>query len=76
MLPQYFLLYCGYMCIVKVLMREKKFAFLKKRSTLPPSVLLSPVHLTVAMYHRNYESAKKKKKKEKRKKEKEKIFKK
>ena len=54
----------------RYMLRESKALRFFKNTRVPPSVLLSPIHSTVAMYHRSYESAKKKeeeKKKEKRK---------
>ena len=54
------------------MLRESKALRFFKNARVPPSVLLSPIHLTVAMYHRSYESAKKKEEeKKKKKKEKE-----
>ena len=47
------------------MLRESKALRFFKNARVPPSVLSSPIHLTVAMYHRSYESAKKKKKKKK-----------
>ena len=54
------------------MLRESKTLRFFKNARVPPSVLLSPIHLTVAMYHRSYESAKKKKKKKEKKKRKKK----
>ena len=55
----------------RYMLRESKALRFFKNARIPPSVLLSPIHLTVAKYHRSYESANKKrrrkKKKEKRK---------
>ena len=60
----------------RYMLRESKALRFFKNARVPPSVLLSPIHLTVAMYHRSYESAKKKRRrKKKKKKEKEKIIK-
>ena len=61
----------------RYMLRESKALRFFKNARVPPSVLLSPIHLTVAMYHRSYESAKKKKRRRKKqkKKEKEKIIK-
>ena len=42
------------------MLRESKALRFFKNARVPSSVLLSPIHLTVAMYHRSYESAKKK----------------
>ena len=44
----------------RYMLRESKALRFFKNARVPPSVLLSPIHLTVAMYHRSYESAKKK----------------
>ena len=50
---------------ISLYVKGKQGASFFKNARVPPSVLLSPIHLTVAMYHRSYESAKKKRKKKK-----------
>ena len=52
------------------MLRESKALRFFKNARVPPSVLLSPIHLTVAMHHRSYESANKKKKRRRKKKKK------
>ena len=47
------------------MLRESKALRFFKNARVPPSVLLSPIHLTVAMYHQSYESAEKKRRKRK-----------
>ena len=49
----------------RYMLRESKALRFFKNARVPPSVLSSPIHLTVAMYHRSYESAKKKEEEEK-----------
>ena len=56
----------------RYMLRESKALRFFKNARVPPSVLLSPIHLTVAMYHRSYESAKKKEEEKKKRKKKKK----
>ena len=56
----------------RYMLRESKALRFFKNARVPPSVLLSPIHLTVAMYHRSYESGKKKEEEKKKKRKKKK----